>query len=596
MGIIKLAKSFSIDAVEYASQGNAILGIRDSGKTYTATLMAERLMDNNIPFIAFDPIGVWRYLKVGRKGKKGYPIVVAGDNGDLPLTALSAPDIVRSAMKENISLVLDLYSMSLSKNDWKKIVEQCTRLLLYENKNHGLRHIFIEEASEFCPQRVRPDEGRVYAEIEKLARMGGNASLGYTLINQRAEEVNKAVLELCDCLFLHRQKGRNSLTALGKWLDIADAKGSKQIIQSLPSLEQGECWAWSQGSHEPKLIRVPEKQSVHPDRRNPLITTKGVTADVSKFVAKLKKSLDVPKAIKFPITPVPRQTYKGHHIEQLYQLNEEKNKRISELNKQLMGKKYDAVKEKEIADLKTQLKDAQHRITMHEKWGKEALTVIKKFGLSVADHAKTLEAKCPIPYVLPQKTIRDVMHSQPYKSSTPISVRIENKFEHNERVIVTELDGSLGKCERALLTVLAQREGKPSNKSQLSLLSDYRKSSSGFKNSLSRLRKAEFMTGSGDALYVTESGKSVLGHYPPIPSDADGLQKYWMENLGKCESEILSLLIEHYPNYLSFDDINEHTGYSLISSGFKNGISKLNILELVVKNQKSLRASETLFP
>lgn len=289
--MIQLAPNLSINPVEYASQGNAILGIRDSGKSYTATYMAEQLMANNIPIVAFDPIGVWRYLKVGKTGK-GFPIVVAGADGDLPLTPESAPNIVRAAMRENVSLVLDLYSIELSKADWKKIVEQCVRLLLYENKNCGLRHIFIEEAAEFCPQRVRPDEGRVYAEIEKLARMGGNASLGYTLINQRAEEVNKAVLELCDCLFLHRQKGRHSLTALGKWLDIADTKNTKQIINSLPSLSQGECWAWKGGSHKPIPVKIPEKQTFHPDRKNPLVEiAPTLTADVSKFVARMQKSL-----------------------------------------------------------------------------------------------------------------------------------------------------------------------------------------------------------------------------------------------------------------------------------------------------------------
>jgi hypothetical protein len=92
----------------------------------------------------------------------------------------------------------------------------------------------LEEAAEFVPQRIGPDQGYVYAEIEKLARMGGNASLGYTLVNQRAEEVNKAVLELCDCLFLHRQKGRHSLNAISKWLDIADAGNRKEIISGLP--------------------------------------------------------------------------------------------------------------------------------------------------------------------------------------------------------------------------------------------------------------------------------------------------------------------------------------------------------------------------
>ncbi len=289
---MKIAKGINIDGIEYASQGNAILGIRDSGKTYTATYLAEQLMGDNIPFIAFDPIGVWRYLRIGKSGK-GFPVVVAGDNGDLPLTPESAPNIVRAAMRENVSLVIDLYSMSLSKSDWKKIVESCIRLLLYENKSHGLRHIFIEEASEFVPQQVRPEDGKVYAEIEKLARMGGNASLGYTLINQRAEQVNKAVLELCDCLFLHRQKGRHSLTALGKWLDVADTSNSKEIINSLPSLQQGECWLWMQGSHDPKKINIPEKKTVHPDRRNPLKTTTGtgLSVDVSEFVSRMQHSL-----------------------------------------------------------------------------------------------------------------------------------------------------------------------------------------------------------------------------------------------------------------------------------------------------------------
>lgn len=346
--------------MDYASQGNAILGIRDSGKSYSATYLAEQLLENNIPFIAFDPIGVWRYLQKGKKGE-GFPVVVAGDNGDLPLTPESAADIVRAAMAENVSLVLDLYSMQLSKADWKKIVESCVRLLLYENKPYGLRHVFIEEAAEFCPQRVGPDQGRVYAEIEKLARMGGNASLGYTLINQRPEEVNKAVLELCDCLFLHRQKGRHSITALGKWLDITDTSNAKQITNSLPSLEQGECWIWSQGSHTPKRVKMPEKKTIHPDRRNPEKASSGVNADVSMFVENMKKSLaflEVPtiKQISQPKHPA-MQSNNGALVTQLEskihslesQLSEEKTRRLSaenrlELVKKMLSPQYDQLK------------------------------------------------------------------------------------------------------------------------------------------------------------------------------------------------------------------------------------------------------------
>lgn len=82
-------KFFAFDAQSYASQGNAILGIRDSGKSYTAIGIAEKLYDAGVPFVAFDPIGRWRFMRVPGHGH-GYPIVVAGGvAGDLPLTVES---------------------------------------------------------------------------------------------------------------------------------------------------------------------------------------------------------------------------------------------------------------------------------------------------------------------------------------------------------------------------------------------------------------------------------------------------------------------------------------------------------------------------
>jgi hypothetical protein len=281
----------NVDPIEFGSQGSAVLGIRDSGKTYTATWLAEQLFDAGIPFIAFDPIGVWRYLRVPGAGK-GYPVVVAGgQDGDLPLSPATAPMIVEAAMKNGVSLVIDLFHMELSKAHWRTIVRDCVRLLLHRNKEHGLRHIFLEEAAEFAPQKVT--DGLLYAEIEKLARMGGNSRLGYTLINQRSQEVNKAVLELCDNLFLHRQKGKNSLENLKKWLEVAGASGS-DVIRTLPTLPQGECWAWLSSSDTPMHWKVPEKQSLHPDRRMMhgdagAVAKKAVKVD--KFVLALQKTL-----------------------------------------------------------------------------------------------------------------------------------------------------------------------------------------------------------------------------------------------------------------------------------------------------------------
>lgn len=313
---IHLSDDFAVDAVEYASRANAILGIRDSGKTYTGTLVAEQLFDAGIPIFAFDPIGRWRFLKSpADKGGTGFPIVVAGGQApDLPLTPDTTPDLIRAAMRGGVSVVLDLYSIGLSKADWRAIVRKAIETILYEGDGHGLRHVFLEEAAEFIPQHVR--DGQTYAAVEKLARMGGNVGVGVTLINQRAEEVNKAVLELCDNLLLHRQRGKNSLLSLRKWLDAGNVKPPKEITDSLADLPTGKCWAWFKDVGRPVLIKVAKKRSFDPNRRA-MSAAKGGAAtpravDVSEFVAKMKaalagKPVALPKPEPTPAVLKPKQ-------------------------------------------------------------------------------------------------------------------------------------------------------------------------------------------------------------------------------------------------------------------------------------------------
>jgi hypothetical protein len=279
----------NIEEKDYATQATGILGLRGSGKTHTGMWIAEKLMDANVPIIAFDPIDIWKSLKVPGQGK-GYPIVVAGNNGDIliPDTEEGIRELILNVMQNNISLVINLYDANLSKDDWKKIVAVSVKTLLYENKSYGLRHIFFEEAAEIAPQTISLG-GDAYIEVEKLARLGRNANLGYTLINQRAEQVNKAILELCDNLFLHRQKGKNSIAALRRWLDVAGIDKTKEIIKLIPLLSKGDCWLWPSGSDEPNLVHIPLKNSFVPNGQQigsfvgVPVTDKNVTDFINKI-------------------------------------------------------------------------------------------------------------------------------------------------------------------------------------------------------------------------------------------------------------------------------------------------------------------------
>jgi len=287
---IQLSDNLSIDATEYAVNGNAILGIRDSGKTYTGTKIAEQLLECGIPFVAFDPIGVWKYLRMAKDGK-GYSVVVAGADGDIPLSENNVEAIVRAAMNEDIPLVLDLYSI-LNKSHWRRIVKTAVLTLLMENER--VRHIFIEEAAEFIPQKLNPGVSEVYSVIESLARMGGNRSLGYTLINQRAEEVNKAILEICERLIIHCQSGKNSLRSLEDWFKVSriDAMQREEIMRTIPTLPSGEAWVCSLRSHVPILTTINAKKTIHPNRRDPKELTKGIATDVTGFVGRLKTYIE----------------------------------------------------------------------------------------------------------------------------------------------------------------------------------------------------------------------------------------------------------------------------------------------------------------
>jgi hypothetical protein len=80
-------KIIEIDAIDYAIGKAGCLGINEAGKTYAAGYMAEQLMKRGIPITVISPSPgrPWRYLKIPKPGKEGFPVVIVGEDGDLPL-------------------------------------------------------------------------------------------------------------------------------------------------------------------------------------------------------------------------------------------------------------------------------------------------------------------------------------------------------------------------------------------------------------------------------------------------------------------------------------------------------------------------------
>ncbi len=550
----------SVPLDQYASQGNAVLGIRGSGKSYTATYTAERLLDAGVPIVAFDPIGIWRYLRVpAKEGGTGYKVVVAGgEHGDIPLPAHGAAEIMRAAMREGVSIVFDLYDVGMSKADWRRIVESVGKVLLYENKAHGLRHVFIEEAAEFVPQRVT-DQGGVYSVVERLVRMGGNAQLGVTLINQRAEEVNKAVLELCDLLVLHRQKGKNSLASLSKWMDVASVSNRVDVGATIPMLKAGECYVWPEGAESPTRTTIPEKRTFHPDRRQ-MQKAKAVeakSADVSAFLTTMRESLA--------------------HLAKEAEGNDPKilRARIAQLERE--AKQAPAAKP-----------DAE----AIARWQKEGYDLAMRAVVPISERLGTLSSAIRDTIEGFQDDLRRVQKNMRPVPAPAAAAPVKAAFP---KIIAPAIrkaiasDSALPTGERTVLTAIAQSAGGVTRE-QLTVLTGYKRSSRD--TYLQRLGARGFIQVE-HSITATDAGIVALGpDFEPLPT-GDALRAHWMDRLPEGERRVLGVLVDAFPDSVDRNRISELTEYK--RSSRDTYLQRLSARQLITSERGTVRASDVLF-
>jgi hypothetical protein len=331
MNQIKLSKDFDIPAIDYAAQGNSLLGIRGSGKTYTGTKIAEELTAAGIPWIAIDPTGIWQNLRYGKNEGGGLPILVVGGlDPDVPLSEDNVDSILTHVADANVSVIFDLRKVidkdgktTSTKAAWRRIVLKIVNWLMENNDWYEkIRHVFIEEAAEFVPQRINEGGAVVYGAIESMARIGRNYGIGYTLINQRAEEIAKAVFELCEQVIIHRQAGKNSLKSISDWLDIKGA--DKSLVKSLPSLGNGEAWVINEKGE--MCIKVLPKKTFHPNPKDREVRLPKDYIPDNTVIINLRNALsEAVSKMETPIEGKPFQVTDHNAVKHLQRIEELKD-------------------------------------------------------------------------------------------------------------------------------------------------------------------------------------------------------------------------------------------------------------------------------
>jgi hypothetical protein len=149
------------------------------------------------------------------------------------------PAIAQAIVSKNISCVIATFGMP--KVAQRHLIAEFAEELL--RINNTPRHVFVEEAHEYVPQRIMPGAGMTFAAVEALVTMGRNRGIGVTMLNQRAATLNKDVLSQIDTLLALRSVGPQDRDALQAWVEYQEADGDlNKFITSLPSLKTGTGW------------------------------------------------------------------------------------------------------------------------------------------------------------------------------------------------------------------------------------------------------------------------------------------------------------------------------------------------------------------
>lgn len=550
---------------DFVTQTQAVLAKRGKGKTYAAHVQAEELTKHGLPWVAIDGVGVWYGLRAGKGGTKagGLPVLVlGGEHGDIPLEPGAGDVVAEFVIQQRQPTVLDVSEFSNRKMiDF--VAAFCETLYA---KNRDALHVFLEEADMFAPQVARyPGEELTLGAIDKMVRRGRQRGLGITLISQRPAVIHKNPLTQTEMMTVLGFTSPQDVAAIADWFKVHGVAGDQlaEVLGGLPRLEKGQAYVSS-----PDWLKFFGRVQV----REKETFDSSATPKPGAANARPRSLADVPLTDLQGRMRAAVEQKKANDPAAL-------RRRVAELERQLAQRPAETVEKivEKVVEVPV-LKNGQ--LDRTEKHAAKVQELADRF-LAESAELRRLIAPAAAPRPAPPAPRLPPPRSQPVPAARVVKPAPR-----------AEGDATVGKCARAVLSVLSQfPEGCEIGK--LTLLTGYR-NSGGFKNALSELRTAGYIVGENTGtMRITDEGMA-QGPFDPLPQGRD-LIDYWLNHrsFGACARSILGALIEH-PGGLAIDQLCELTGYQN-SGGFKNALSELRTAGVMVgRNTETMRLSDEL--
>ncbi|MFC5973269.1 helicase HerA domain-containing protein [Halomarina salina] len=247
-GVGTAGTDVSLPSVEVLTGRGFVTGKSGSGKSNTASVVIEKLLDRGFPVLIVDIDGEYYGLK------EKYEILHVGDDEecDIQVSAEHAEKIADLALVENVPIILDVSSFLDEREAADLLTEVAKQLFAKEKKLKKPFLLVVEEVHEWIPEGGGMGEcGRMLIKVGKRGRKHG---LGIMGISQRPADVKKDFITQCDWLCWHRLTWRNDTKVVKRVL-------GSEYAEAVEGLNDGEAFLVTDWEEEVRRVQFQRKKT-----------------------------------------------------------------------------------------------------------------------------------------------------------------------------------------------------------------------------------------------------------------------------------------------------------------------------------------------
>lgn len=521
-----------------------------SGKSWAIRKLIEECY-GHVQIIVLDIEGEFNTLR------EKFDFVLVGKEGDIQTNIKSADLLAKKLLELNVSSIIDLYE--LKQHERRLFVKRFLESMV--NAPKELWHdciVVIDESHLFAPEKGKSEASSAVIDLMTRGRKRGFAGI---LCTQRLSKLSKdAGAEANNVLI-----GRSTLDIDMKRASETLGFTSKSQMRSLRELEPGEFYAFGPAlSKGVNKVTIGEVVTSHPTVGSK--ATKLKIPPRGKIKSILGKLSDLPQEAETELRDKADYRNKIRELQ-----NEIRSLKMSKPKASVVDRSEILKVEKMYREEMRKLHGNIEELQKNARWYETTINKMRSI-LDIKHDIKPVKTKI---MVLPDKTPLP----EDFKIREPLTV-----FTDKSKPVDDDDNGhrKLSKCERSVLGFLVSNSDRTFSKTQISIMTGYSVNSGSFSNSLSYLNARGYIKRDGDK--IRSSGTS------PIEYDNTSLE-YNINNikgiLGKCELEILEIVLANPETIYSKEEIAEMTPSQYISSSgsFSNSISRLASLGLITRQR-----------